>query len=210
MVSKKNVLVLTLAIVLFSGFSNFGQQSGTYEIPVSMQSIISEAELDSLLAQSALQPRTDTLVNYDSLGGFIWFGGAGLKWLESNSNKVKTTRYTCLQNGWIKSESQYDTLTKTKDYQTTTACYDISGDDFWTENIEFNVNGLNSITINSPANITVKIYEAYNINQLLTELSVTGNSTDQSFQVSLVAGKSYLAVCINDQKDIVSIKRIGA
>jgi hypothetical protein len=212
MTFKNNVTIIFVVLTTIFSLPAFTQQSGTYVIPTELQGTITPAMLDSFRLELASKPKTDTLINYDSLGNFVWFGGAaedGLQYSTSFPNKAKVITFTCFENGWVKSEAQFDTLNNTKDYDTHTACYNESGNDLWTETITISVLSTDTLVINSPVDVTARIYDAYTIAPSITELSVVGNSTNQSFLVDLENNSYYIVVFINDETDIVNIQRIG-
>jgi len=196
-------------LLMLNSFSAFGQQSGYYVIPPAYQGMVTTSMLDSMRAKAASQPKTDINIHYDSLGSLLWFGGDGVKRLVNMPNKVKVTRFACMVNGWVKYETQIDTLSKTKDYTLNTPCYNVLGNDLWTQSITLNVVGSTLIIINSPVNVTAKIYEAYTYKSAIMQFSVIGNGINQSFPVNLESNKSYIVVFINNDNDIVNIKRIG-
>lgn len=158
--------LLQILVFVFSFFYYFdakGQQSGYYVIPPELQGIISTNYLDSLRAKLASQPKTFLHIDYESLGTLLWTGGTGLKCVPDSSNKLRGTIYSCTEYGWIKTEVQFDTSNQTKDYEIHTACYNVSGDVFWTEFIELDVIDISEIIINTPIDVTVEIYTAYSL-----------------------------------------------
>jgi hypothetical protein len=200
-VSKFSIILTEFSMLLILNYlSAFGQQSGFYIIPTENRGVETASVPDSMQKK----------IDYVRLGKWMWYGDNGTEWPANMPNKVRAKSYACFVNGWVKYESQFDTLTKTMDYTINTPCYNSSGNDFWTQNITVNVVGSNTIIINSPVDVTAKIYEAYEVKSAIPQFSVVGNGINQSFPVNFESNKSYIVVFINKDNAIVNIKRIEA
>lgn len=218
MISKKNLLILTVVLVLFNVLPGMGQlPPGEY---LNDPGAEEAALIDSMLIWGASSPRRDLHIDYHQLGPIVWMGGANgcMRYLKNDSTKLLSELYNCYENGWTKHVAQFDTVTKTKDYpDTITVSYNVSGDDLWTESISVNVVSNNLITVNSPVDVTAQLYQAFTFEPATmatitvpkAEFSVLGNGNNQTFPVNLENNIIYFLVFINDDMAVVNIKKIG-
>lgn len=200
----KKVFFLLVMTVSFS-FVAQSQGTGTYIIPPGSPATTST--VDSIVAYLNDTNNVTFSLDEDTLGVLMWFSEPYEQFV---SNKMKSIGYLCMENNFVKMDTQYDTLFKSIDYETKTISLDSSGNEFWTDPIIVNVIDSTQIKINSLVNVTAKIYKAYDIiNPQTTSLTVIGNGIDQFFTVSLESGKTYIIAFIKNGNSIVNIKRIG-
>jgi hypothetical protein len=190
---KSKIIILTLTVFFSMSycFPALGQQSGYYVIPPECQGIISTSMLDSLRAKLANQPKTYLNIDYTRLGKMMWHGIEEVKWSANNPNKIKTTAYSCFENGWLKSDVQFDTSSNVKDYDTHNACYNLQGDSLWIVSIDMEVIDSTSINVKTSVDVKASIYEAYQYSAI-KQFIIQGNGTIQNFPVTLYSEKKYI------------------
>lgn len=202
----KNIFAaLAIVVALLCTFSAYGQE-GEWVYPPDLDST-TILWLDSLVEAADSIPRHDQNVNYDSLGRIIlWNGISGPK---ITGNKDKIIYYKALLYGWLKTEVQYDTLMNIKDYEIHTPVYNLSGDELWSDTIDVDVIDSTEIVINSPVDVTAEIYHLSNgVEPPIDNFSVEGTGNDENYEVELENGKKYIIAFINDEDEIVCVRRI--
>lgn len=204
---KSILLSINLLLLIALSYSS-KSQSGTYSIPPEMVGKYSTTFLDSMRNAMALKPQFDSNVNYDSLGNLIWFGSSDIEWSSSTFSKLKNTFYICCENGWLKTEIQFDTITKTMDYQVHTPAYNNDGYELWDLPISTTLTDTTHINFHSNIDLTAKIFEQYQSVTPIYQFSIEGNGLNQSFNINLNSNKKYVVVYYSDNK-IVYIKRLG-
>lgn len=206
----KFTLTVTIVIAMSYSFSAFSQPTGAIVYPPELAGkSFSSNFIDSIGVGFTDYANPALFVNQDSLGNIIWYG-VGVTGFKYDENKIKSIHFICTEDYWLKSEIQFDTLTRTMDYMISTTSADSTGSEFWTESINVEVTDNTEIVINSPVDVTGKMYEAYDFyNPTITQLSVIGNGINQSFQVDLKSNVPYIIAFVDNNDSIVSIKRIG-
>lgn len=180
-------------------------QSGTYLIPSG--SPYTSSSVDSLLTMYQDSTHTDYYINQDTLGSILWFSES---YEIISTSKIKSTFFVLTENHYIRLESQFDTLTWSIDYETQSISVDSTGSEFWTETIGVSVVDSTEIVINSTADVTAKIVKVNDYyNPVSTELTVVGNGIDQTFNVNLNSGQTYIISFVDSAGVIVNIKKIG-